>query len=275
MRTLISKILLIFLPKLFWTRKKKYYTSVLSETEMYLLPILNDNTKIAIDIGGAHGTYTANLSNVSKYVNVFEPIPKNIKWINNLIKYNHLNAFVHEFALSDSNGVQNLSMVEDNTGFSTLEKENDLTKHNHRVVELNVQTKRLDDLNFKEVGFIKIDVEGHEVSVLNGAINTISNSLPNLLIEIEERHKKGAINSCIEILKKMNYECFFIFEGNLLRFDEFNLEIHQNEINISSYEHFNIDSKRNYSNNFIFIPKSKAKNFIIDSQNVLSSIKFN
>lgn len=275
MRTLISKILLKYFPTLFWTRKKRYYTSVLSETEMYLLPILNNKTKNAIDIGGAHGTYTANLSTVSKFVNVFEPIPKNINWINNLIKYNKLNASVYEFALSDTSGVQNLSMIEDNTGFSTLEKENDLTKHNLRVVDLHVQSKKLDDFDFQEVGFIKIDVEGHEVSVLNGAIKTISNSLPNLLIEIEERHKKGAINACVEILKKMNYECFFIFEGNLLLFDEFNLEIHQNEINISSYEHFNIDSKRNYSNNFIFIPQSKSENFIIESQNVLSSLKFN
>ena len=45
----------------------------------------------------------------------------------------------------------------------------------------------IDDLNYKNVSFMKIDVEGAELFVLKGAINTIINSRPIIMIEIEDR----------------------------------------------------------------------------------------
>jgi hypothetical protein len=48
-----------------------------------------------------------------------------------------------------------------------------------------VQTQRLDIIKFTaRVGLIKIDVEGHEMPVLNGAAQTIFDYHPNVVIEV-------------------------------------------------------------------------------------------
>jgi FkbM family methyltransferase len=47
-----------------------------------------------------------------------------------------------------------------------------------------VQVKRLDDVYFGTPSLVKIDVEGHEISVLRGAEKIIRACLPSLLIEI-------------------------------------------------------------------------------------------
>ena len=54
-------------------------------------------------------------------------------------------------------------------------------------------TLRLDDVTANPVGFVKIDVEGAEALVLSGAENLIRHGKPIFLIEIEERHREGAI----------------------------------------------------------------------------------
>ena len=56
-----------------------------------------------------------------------------------------------------------------------------------------VPTYRLDSLSIDNVGFMKIDVEGHEESVIIGAEQTIRRCRPILLIEAENRHREGAV----------------------------------------------------------------------------------
>jgi len=46
------------------------------------------------------------------------------------------------------------------------------------------EIKTLDDLKFKRVDFIKIDVEGYELEVLKGGIKTIENNRPIILFEV-------------------------------------------------------------------------------------------
>ena len=71
------------------------------------------------------------------------------------------------------------------TGCSTVSPTASATYPDHRAIEVPMAT--LDSSYEGEVGFIKIDVEGHEQAVLDGAVQTIRRCRPRLLVEIDER----------------------------------------------------------------------------------------
>ena len=49
----------------------------------------------------------------------------------------------------------------------------------------------LDEFDLVDVGFVKIDVEGHELPVLLGSAELIDRERPNVLVEIEDAHHSG------------------------------------------------------------------------------------
>jgi FkbM family methyltransferase len=87
---------------------------------------------------------------------------------------------VEAMALSDSSGTVELRSPVVNgvvvTGCSTISDEAAATYPGLRAVE--VPMERLDSVYRGNVGFIKIDVEGHEQAVLDGAIEIIRRCRP-------------------------------------------------------------------------------------------------
>ena len=76
------------------------------------------------------------------------------------------------------------------TASAPVEAEN--TLNGASVDEIEVPRITLDSLGQDAVGFIKIDVEGHEVDVLAGAREILRRDRPAILVEAEERHRQGA-----------------------------------------------------------------------------------
>ena len=109
----------------------------------------------------------------------------------------------------------------------------------------------IDSLKLANAGFIKIDVEGHELAALRGATATIEGSRPNFLIEAEERHRKDAVTSVFTFLSNYDYSGFFRMKGRLHPIEEFETLTHQNSARGSAF----------YINNFIFIHESKIAQF--------------
>lgn len=71
--------------------------------------------------------------------------------------------------------------------------------------EVEIELRRIDELNL-DPAFVKIDVEGAELSVLSGMRETIERCRPPLMIERSER-----IDKVIELLAERGYEPF-VFE---------------------------------------------------------------
>jgi hypothetical protein len=93
------------------------------------------------------------------------------------------------------------------------------------------------------VGFVKIDVEGHEEAVLDGAQCLEKRSRPVYMIEIEERHNPGSVSRMARRFASRDYDVMF-FDGCSMRgIAEFDLQRDQS-----------IGSSR-YINNFFFLPK--------------------
>jgi hypothetical protein len=117
-----------------------------------------------------------------------------------------------------------------------------------------VQTTTLDQLSKENVGFVKIDVEGHEMEVLRGAELLLRRQRPTILIEIEERHRPGAIETACGLMASLGYAGFFVFDSRTHAIEDFRAEM-QNEVEL----HRPIRRRdMRYVNNFFFAPSAAA-----------------
>ncbi len=237
--TLIEKIS----PKLLF--KIKILLKVGCEREIEFIPYLCKKDMISIDIGSNWGRYTFEMSKYSKKVYAFEPNPKLCKFLRKVFDSN---IEIKEIALSDTESKTNLRYVDVNLGISTIEEENQLNGEN-KISSIQVKTKKLDQYNFEPISLIKIDVEGHEQVILNGAKNILQKFKPAIIIEIEERHKPNSIDYITKFLEKIDYHGFFILNNSLQEINKFEINKHQN---FSERKNIGI-----YINNFIFLQKDQ------------------
>ncbi len=100
------------------------------------------------------------------------------------------NVEVVESGLSDRHGAATLFTPVLNgipmTGWASLQPGNCPDTDEHREQAVVVAT--LDSYQVTNVSFMKIDVEGHELEVLNGGRATIEATRPAILIEIKDRN---------------------------------------------------------------------------------------
>jgi hypothetical protein len=94
------------------------------------------------------------------------------------------------------------------------------------VESVEVPTVRLDhEIGVAQrVDFIKIDVEGHEMSILRGGVSMIRRWQPPVLIEIEQRHLSTPIHDVFRQLEDLGYHVFSIKESRLRPIGDFDLQ---------------------------------------------------
>jgi FkbM family methyltransferase len=228
-------------------QSRRFYRSELErgERELRLLPDLVDRHRIAIDVGANNGTYAYYLSKLTKVV-AFEPNPRYCWRLSNLPR----NVNVQAVALSDKEGeailhIPYLPSGGEAHGWASLESVPGST-------EVRVASRTLDSYGL-DPGFIKIDVEGHEEAVVRGAMDTIRQSKPILLIECEERHNPGATLRLPSMLGAIGYRGFFYPAGQeRTPITQFDPAIHQPAG--LDFENDLDEVRRVYVNNFLFIP---------------------
>ena len=156
-------------------------------------------------------------------IDAYEPISEITERFRSL-NFDHIN--IHDVALSNNIGKLKFFIPLDangtkQTGLSSLE-------HRHgKCEERIVDVKTLDTYAFDDVKLIKIDVEGHEQSVILGAIETLRKCSPILVVEIEQRHLECDISDVFKTILELNYEGFFLVEGNLIKLTQFTYEKYQ------------------------------------------------
>ena len=181
----------------YWRRRFYALRDTYHEQELYLAPFLCDKDKTSIDIGADTGIYAIHTIGVSRDCLAFEPRKQEAETLREMARFFVIPVQVEAVALSANPGNASLRVLEKDPGRSTIEHGNALEDPDgSERSELTVITRRLDDYDLDAVGFIKIDVEGHELSVLHGATATIERCRPILLIEVEERHKPDSASRC-------------------------------------------------------------------------------
>ncbi|HXZ67153.1 MAG TPA: FkbM family methyltransferase [Alphaproteobacteria bacterium] len=232
----------IFVPAPLYIRYRLAKELKKGERELHLVPFLADPSRAAIDIGANKGVWTLYLARHSKHVYAFEPNPKIYRW---LARYVRLpNVTTSNIALSDTEGRAELRVPKKARGFSNQHASLSPDNVTANFAAVEVETKPLDAFDLGDIGFIKIDVEGHELAVLRGGRNTIERSKPTLIIEMEERHTKRRIEDLIAEVESLGYFALVMTHhglksAHLLDFDK---------------EHRNAVGTKDYVNNFIFLP---------------------
>lgn len=139
---------------------------------------------VFFDIGANIGVYSTALwlaKQEKLTIQAFEPIPSTVKVLTEMFQLNHVKADVNAIALSNSEGTLTLSAYENGSNnFWVTDADADLPT-------LSVPTMTLDDWMLVHPdcipNAIKIDVEGHELSVLKGAKATLAAYTPALMLE--------------------------------------------------------------------------------------------
>jgi FkbM family methyltransferase len=169
-----------------------------------------------------------------------------------MARYGGLPIVVEPVALSDRSGSTRLRVLDQDGGRSTIEPANDLLDPDgSSVSQLLVRTKTLDSYMLEDVGVIKIDVEGHEMSVLAGALDTLMRCSPLMIIEAENRHRPNSVKDVFQFMESLNYVGYFFLDGLLTPISKFDAELHQNPANIGSWKS-NWARYGIYVNNFVF-----------------------
>lgn len=205
-----------------------FYEKLESEM-MYRLVDPNFNV---FDIGANIGWYTLSISKLFRNAKVFafEPVPSTFIQLKANVELNNIkNVRIYNFGFSDREGEQTF-YFEPQTSVSASSGN---LFDSEDVGEVTCHVKRLDDFVL-EIGvqpnFIKCDVEGAELLVYQGGIESITRFKPIIFTEMLRKWSARFNyhpNQLIELLGGVGYRCFVVKGENLVEFykmDEDTLE---------------------------------------------------
>jgi len=159
----------------------------------------NSQNYTAIDVGANIGNHTLHFARSFQEVLAFEPHPISFK----ILEINTLdlpNVKIFPFGLSNKSSSTTLFYDKHNLGKANF---------NQGEKEIPVSVEIGDSTVKSDVALIKIDVEGHELEVLQGFYETIKTSLPVISFEFNPNSPNHL--EVISFLNKMGYEDFFSY----------------------------------------------------------------
>ena len=217
---------------------------ITGEPELRWLDRWCDRERLAVDVGANVGIWSWHLRRHARGVVAYEPNPELAAWLRRALP---AGVEIRNRALSDSPGRLPLRIPvvggRPDTALASLSQQF-ASAESVQVVE--VEVCRLDDEDLRGVGFLKIDVEGHERAVIAGAHALLARERPTVVVEIEERHAPGAIDGVRADMLLLGYTAHFVHRGVLHPFQEFDRKAMQATKDIGR--------RGTYVNNFLFLP---------------------
>jgi FkbM family methyltransferase len=163
--------------------------------------VTNISGEVAVDVGANIGSYTLPLARNFRKVIAFEPSNTYCDVLRRNIALNGLrNVHVYQMALSDVDG--QVPLYVRHGGSSSLSS-------NHYGLPFDnlsyVHAGKLDGLSSSlgHLDFIKVDAEGHELSVLSGAAQILSRLKPTIAIEVHNARDLSCIPCGCQVCKML------------------------------------------------------------------------
>lgn len=171
-----------------------------------------------LDIGAHHGYYSLIASRAvgeQGRIHSFEPAPRERAHLKKNLALNRCRQVsVHGFALGGTRGSATLFQVETKLdGCNSLRRQDAALNSTRIDVEVVPLDQFLAEHHVKKVDFIKMDVEGGELSVLEGASALLDHAYrPVILAEVSDLRTKAWGYSAIEIVRYLEKKRFRWFE---------------------------------------------------------------
>ena len=149
----------------------------------------------ALDIGSNIGQWTRPLAKIFDKVICFEPNPNFRECFKRNISES--NVILHPYGLSSHE--------------HTAEQGKTDTHLNHKVGDTDpregdIQCRSLDSFDLRNVDYLKIDVDGFEVPLLEGARETLTINSPVINIEMKRRKRPMITRKATGILNDLGYQ---------------------------------------------------------------------
>jgi FkbM family methyltransferase len=171
------------------------------------------------------------------------------------------NIVIHPLALSREAGTIELHLpVVDGvvvTGCATVSTDAAAGYPGHR--SMAVRMDRLDNVYRGNAGFIKIDVEGHQQAVLEGAVETFRRCRPRALVEIIEEMSPGGLAEACGFFDSLRYCGYFIHQRRLRPIAEFEPDLLQRPEDRPDLVAHPAEERGAYLYNFIFLPSESQR----------------
>jgi len=214
---------------------------------------------VAVDCGASWGLFAHSLAGrvgASGRVHAFEPNSVNAHSLQRIASATGV-VRVHRLALSDRPGRAELHMPRrrgravDAMGSMEVSSPREDLFTDTISVEVTTLDEALDD-DVGKVGFVKCDVEGHELAVLRGGERTLGESRPALLVEIEQRHQNTDISVTFDHLLGLGYDGYMVRPGGLRPLAEFDVQADQ--LSLLDLTQLEPVVPREYVHDFVFVP---------------------
>lgn len=183
---------------------------------------LIDDGQTVFDIGGNFGWYSLVIAKTKQVrVFTFEPVPRTYGYLQKNVALNSLNNIeLFNFGFSDKAQELKFYYYPEGSGNASIAN----LSESEGVQSITCKVKRLDDFvqeHDAHIDFIKCDVEGAELLVFNGGLESIFRDKPIVFAELLRKWSAKFNyhpNEVLELFRNNGYLCFTSHEGKLAKF---------------------------------------------------------
>ena len=174
-----------------------------------------------VDVGASMGLYTIPLAGLGKKTDIrviaIEPLPRNIEILRGNVALNDLSNNVEIVASALDQHAGDIWLFSESAGFGNAAIETSSgSVHPSLTRRARVQATRLDSLLDEcPISVLKIDVEGHEHSVLKGASSIIQSARPWIIGEFHRSFLAARATNGFELLKFFDRHDYSVFTVRL------------------------------------------------------------
>ena len=204
--------LAMLMPSSLFYRRRIAEEARTGEPELHILANLVVRGGTAIDVGANQGFFAYALGEIADRVIAFEPNPDQALFARRMLRGR---AIVCEIALSNETGRMPFFVPISERG-TFLHLAGSLKRTHSQFTQFRtyeVEVRRLDDFNLRDVRFIKADVEGTEREVLDGARAIIARDRPIILLELLSGTHEDPGTLTAAIGESFGYEAFIVQRG--------------------------------------------------------------